>query len=439
MKIYRSEVVGFLCGFGVVLPLFGPIGSVPSSFIAMPVAALAFTLFLWWRMWGTRPSWTARAVIGLGLLFTWFVVSAAQADQAAFLSNFALWRNHSVHYVESKLLMYFVSFAAPFVFATILSEAAHRQRTSTGAMAGATVVAAVAAIRVLVSDGDVLIRAPYMVARDFLVLNEAYSTVSYGLLFALGAVAALRFRYGWAFAGVLLFVAALLSRRTETLLIISAIIGFYGIQFVQTRMTRHVLARMTAALAIGGLLFLIGHNDHNLQYFSRISAGVEQRVALAETIMAEPVAQGAPNNDSAGSTTKRTLLASADLVPAADAASAPRLGGYAEIGEQKYPHNLILEAYYELGWPAAVTVLLVLLIPLSSAAVVTWARALSVNAAIMAGLAGVSFAVSMKAGDITMFGRFFFFAVAASAVLTSNLRTERGAATLFATPERQPS
>lgn len=405
--------IGFLSGAGAVLPLLGRFSGISSSALALLILAITLlVLFTGRKQTALEPAAVLLILAVSG--FTATVFLSASYQQLTFLLSPQLWPLRENSYIEAKLLSFSISFAVPFLFGIIIVNSPDTSQTVNSAITGIVVVASLAVVRVLSEDGARLLGTNYLVAHEF--FNDPkldYSIVSYGFLFALGATGSLLFRNGWLSAGLFLFMAILLSRRAETFLIIIALAVFYIWRYFATGHATN-LRQLLLGLIVGFALALALHNGHNTSYFLQTWQGAQQRVDLISSVVNNSSTTQSSDSMNTGSTAKTVN----SVRPAGEKESSKRfwtgegLGQFANLNPiQKYPHNIVLEAFFELGIASVAFLFFVAAYPY-------WVLGGQIlqgkerkSALCAAAMFAIVFALTLKAGDITNFGRITFLSL----------------------------
>lgn len=412
-----AYATGALCGAGAIFGLLGEVAGVSASAIALAFLPAAIIALLCSAQWQPPPA-PAAIPAAAALTTLVFVIFNASPSQWQFLFSPSQWSSRNEFYVESKLLMFAISFVPQAIFAATLLVVADRRRVVDGALFAFAFVATAAAVRVLGEHGATLLGTDHATARKFFLDEErAFSTVSYGALMLLGAVSAFRFKAGWVLAGFLLFMTALLSRRGDTISLLAVFLSISAISYLLKREWKKYLGASIVAI----FLFLPLHNGHNLHNFFHLAEAAQTRVDI--------LLPGSPTPDVAGETTTPQPPPQATPSPLSTAtiplsapdssASSPLsqlvgrgLGSYERLSGTgfNYPHNIVVEATLELGLLAGISTALVFLAPLAWTAAAIGRRKISDPALYAAASLLLLFLLSMKAGDLTYLGRAFFVA-----------------------------
>ena len=415
---HTERAAGALAALTVALPLVGRLFGVPGRFWA--VLAAVVLCGVWLRHRPGLPDRITLSVVGLWVLFGLAVVTSASPDQWAILLDPSGWPYAADNYVESKLTVFVLSFGPPIVAALIFALS----RGSAALEAMLWTFAAVAAFGMarIALDADILVKTDYQTARPFYVGDDRghYSNISMSLLLALGAIGFLprltRDRKhqiaGTVFIGLCLFFSFWLNLRAELIFTGTAILGFATIAALFHRQFRSIgfVASIGGAILLASTLGLLLHNEVNAEYWSDLGvASVNIRVEFLASIL------GGSDNYAAGSV----------ISPGGGALWLGRgLGTYAVwYPDMLYPHNLILESYFELGTIGAALLILAIVIPVGagSYSVLTGRIAPMPLALWLCG--GVLLLNSMKSGDFTNAGHVAFFLIGSCA--SSELQMEK--------------
>lgn len=423
---WPSFLLGAFCSFGIFIGLFGRVFDFSSGLLGVAtVPASAIILFIAGRGSVTRwATWTPLiAAIAISLL------AAAQASdsQWQFALSLSEWALRDASYYDSKLLMLGVTIVPQLALTAIAMLAADKDAMIDGVLLALAGIAAIAASRVLVDYGSTLLRTEFLVAREFYrETARGYSLVSYGTLMALGSIAALRFRLGWALSSVLLFMTALLSRRTETIALVGVIVTFAAISGYKSRGS----ARFIGVLALSAFLFIALHNGHNLHYFGSLTYSFQERIGILRSSNKETT----PANISSPKKMKLSAAASAEAASAdksQDFSASPNknsstdrdatsnlfspllgkgLGSFQNLttSNLSYPHNILVETFLELGPIASVFTAVIYLTPLLAFSASLFRGYTALRPMLLTGSLFLAMIISLKAGDITAIGRSMF-------------------------------
>lgn len=266
-----------------------------------------------------------------------FVVINASPEQWEFALDPSRWGQRHKLYFESKLLVTSILIVPAIVAALLIVISPDRRKTVTGALVALALLASAAGLRVLWEQGGELVATDLLTARNALLASPSYSIVSYGLLLAVGSLAAAYFRGGWVASGFLFFVVALLSRRAEAVAVAGAFIGLFAVFSIRDRGIGARGASCLGALVLGGVLVLLFHNEHNQRYFEWMGSGLNVRITMALQAAKSTGAEQSQHNmeDDA----QRDWIFGVGL------------GRYREATQTRfdYPHNLGLELAVEHG------------------------------------------------------------------------------------------
>lgn len=427
-RVFAAPALGVFCAAGVFLPLFGNIGKIPSSALSLLFLPLALIALV-----ATKPRMShmlalAPLIASFGVIMA--IAIKATPEQWVFLFSPSEWTNRDSEYVAAKLLMAAISLLPAIAYSAMLLLADNKQRAIDGALAVSVLIAVIAAARVLLFDGRLLIGTDIETANQFFRANQGYSRVAYGMLFTVGGCAALRFRHGWVLCGFLLFVTALLSRRADTIALLTVLIGLTAVACIDRK--RFSGTRYLGAIAVGALLFLALHNGHNIAYFAATRDAIDMRVEMAsETADAISVPTPAPHV----AVTPKTVTPPPAPTPTPKAVtpvvskhpsifSGAGLGSFQSVtGSQfEYPHNIWAETILELGVYAFAALALIVLTPLSLAAISLLRGTLTMQALCGIGCLLITMVIATKSGDITNIGRIAFLATLSCVALLSPVR-----------------
>lgn len=423
---WPSFLLGAFCSFGAFIGLFGRVFDFSSGLLGVAtVPASAIILFIAGRGSVTRwATWTPLiAAIAISLL------AAAQASdsQWQFAWSLSEWAPRDASYYDSKLLMLGVTIVPQLALTAIAMLAADKDAMIDGVLLALAGIAAIATSRVLVDYGSTLLRTEFLVAREFYrETARGYSLVSYGTLMALGSIAALRFRLGWALSSVLLFMTALLSRRTETIALVGVIVTFAAIGGYKSRGS----ARFIGVLALSAFLFIALHNGHNLHYFGSLTYSFQERIGILRSSNKETT----PANISSPKQIKLSAAAPAEVAStdkSQDFSASPSkklstdrdatsnlfspllgkgLGSFQNLttSNLSYPHNVLVETFLELGPIASVFTAVLYLTPLLAFSASLFRGYMALRPMLLTGSLFLAMIISLKAGDITAIGRSMF-------------------------------
>jgi hypothetical protein len=405
-------IVGFLSGCTLALPLVGRIGPIPGSFlsifIAVGIAAYALVHFREW----TAPPRTALWSVISGFSYAALIAVAASRLQLSFFTDFARWRIHERYYYESKLLDFAIVILPLLLVSASLCflPKASRRKVAVGMLWSFVVIATVCALRVIQYTG-ILIGSDEKTSTPFYggAYTIGFTTVSYGILFVLGSIAALNLRRTWVLTALFLFMALWLNRKTESILIVLAVIAHVG--FMWQRYSTPLVSAVGKSLVIFGIaaaLIIPLHNVSNIVTWKLLTQNFYTRMDMLNlekeaNVVIDSIPQASIGNS--GTMLPLEQKARSEDRDISDVLIGSGLGWYALQGGELYPHNIVLENYLESG--------AISLIPLFSlvwiAIAICFVRARKNDypplamALVFMSLAMLS--ISMKAGELTVAGR----------------------------------
>lgn len=399
-----ADLIGALVGIGIVGPLFGEIGGIPSRYLA-DLAILAAVIVAW-RSGELRIAVSRNVAILFGLIAVYFllVVASARVPQWAFLLHPSQWRGHADDYTDAKLLMFGVTFIGPVVGALVVIFSTEKE-TVTRAILWTVVAIGLIAICRLAPFYHVLVGTDRLVSRTFFYSDtRGFSTVMYGLLFLFAGIAALALRPARLLSAVFVAGCFILERRSETVMLLIAILTFYGYAGLRKGHTR-ALVIGAATVVVAGVLMVFFRNGGDIDAWVGLGSSIQTRAAIATGAVS-----------SVPSSAVHFLFGNGLGSASTDAAN--------------WPHNLLLETYIESG---LLTALVLVGILIWSAIISRLAGLMSLPPALCtAAITVAMFIFSMKSTDVTSAG-----VLVAWALITVGLGTERAQQAPEATAERR--
>nr|DAG73335.1 MAG TPA: O-Antigen ligase [Bacteriophage sp.] len=407
---------GFLVGASACAaafaPFYGPIAGVPASFLSL--AFFPITLLSLIATGVQKPPRIVWLSVVPTIMIYVLAVWKASPEQFAFLADTAMWKYRYEDYQSAKLLMISVALIPQIAAVALVAFSKEPDQALTGALIALSVLALAAGGRILVEQGATLIRTDEMTASAAL-LSSGYSRVSYGALLTIGAVASLKFRWGWVLAGVFLFLAALMSRRADTLVLVICLVGLAC--YLMWRGHHREWRKPLSALVLGSMMFVGLHNDQNVSYFtSFVSDSSTRSQMVAESLAAmDSGKMSAPTAPQSVKKPTRNILTGSGL------------GSYKEVtgSQYDYPHNIVLEIAIELGIFPSILMVMIICAPLF---LLTY-RALQSRASLVPLLTGTCLAVisliSLKAGEFGFLGKIGFLSALTLLAIRSDSEMER--------------
>lgn len=398
-------LVGALCSIVAFGPLLGPIFGAPSSalsLLALPMAAILACLA------GIAPMpKKTLSVCALFLVVMALAVAHASPSQFAYLLD-PPWADRATRYVDSKLLMSGLGFFPAALAGLVLVSVRDRSAAMSGAMFGVAALATWAAVAAILPNAHLLIRTDLLTAHQFYKADHPFSVVSYGILIASGSIAALRFRFGWMWAGILLFSLALLNRRADTLFLLAALLTIFAALTVSRRRPHGI--ESLGAVLLGIALFAALHNGHNEQHFSGLITAVSHRVEMIHDAFW-------------GNKSQASVLLNAphQVARAMLPVAGNGLGSYQGLTGSRfeYPHNILVEVLFELGPVALLAFMTALIIPTLPVLVSVLRRSAKPDQIVFLALLAIILAIALKAGDLSSMGRIAFAAIVLSTMTTA--------------------
>lgn len=420
-KINPTYSFGLLAGVAVATPLFGQTFAISARALSvLPIlGALVAYLFSAKRVSATGFQIAAFAMLAVYVVA---VLASASGEQWQFLASPTQWNNHSGRYIDAKLMMFATTAAVPIFFGLLFYTLRERQAAISGLTTGLACLAALA-MAILLANSAGIARTNYATARLWYMGEMGrpnFSAISFGLLMLMGGLSALAKLSGnakrdiaiFAFVGLLLFGTFWLNRRVDTVLFALAAVTIVALVRLREPSKVRPMTALVAPL-IMAMLVLGLTNGYNLAYWHNIFGhSIEYRATFAEEVLAAPLvveqvattAVGTPPPAEVNGETAAHVLA-----------AGRGLGSFAALGSAPYPHNIVLETYFESGILAVVALVGSLALLLGPNAAPALTRRLPPDAISISAIAVVLFGVSLKAGDITAVGAIMFFALAASA------------------------
>ncbi len=398
-------LVGAAACAAAFAPFYGPIAGVPASFLSLVFVPISFLSLI------ASGIQTPPRIVWLSIVPTIviFVLAASQAtpEQFMFLADTSMWSHRYDDYQAAKLLMISVALIpqiAAIVFVVLTKDPS---RALTGAIIALSALALAAAANILINQGAQLFRTDEATAAESL-LSAGYSRVSYGALLTIGAIASLRFRWGWVLAGVLLFSVALISRRADTFVLVLCL-GALAMYLTLRGRGRDGL-KPIGALLLGSVLFIGLHNDQNVAYFVSLVVDSDPRTQMiSESLSAidsGEYSSPAPGQPSA-------VAEPAEVVIEKEAHNillGAGLGTYKDVtgSEYFYPHNIILESYIELGILAAILMASISVVPLALLGYLALRGQIGQTPLLIGACLAQLTAISLKAGELGFLGKLSF-------------------------------
>jgi len=417
VKSRAGFILGASACAAAFAPFYGPIAGVPASFLSLaffPITLLSLT-----ATGIQKPPKIVWLSIAPAIIIYFLAVWRASPEQFAFLADTDMWKYRYEEYQSAKLLMISIALIPQIAAIVLVVFSKEPDQALTGALAALSVLALAAGGRILIEQGSSLIRTDEATASEAL-LSSGYSRVSYGALLTIGAIASLKFRSGWVLAGIFLFLAALMSRRADTLILVICLVGLA--LYLTWRGLPHDGAKSLGALALGSVLFIGLHNDQNVSYFGSFvsdSSSRSQMVAESLTAMDSGKSTTSPVVQSVETATynidHQQGARDAEVVQSVETATYNILTGsglaaYKEVtgSEYDYPHNIVLEIAIELGIFPGLLMAVIICAPLLMLAYL----ALRSRVGLVPVLTGTCLAViafiSLKAGELGFLGKISF-------------------------------
>jgi hypothetical protein len=392
---------GLFAALAVIVPLFGQSFRVSGRTLSLLPLVLSLCAYFVSR----RAVPKSRILIAIGVLLAVYiglVFLSANSEQFGFLVHPSLWSGHDSDYIASKLTL-FVVFCFPPILLAVLAWTVEAQREMQDGLVAGFITAAIIGALILLSSAAGAIHTDAAVSNAwYLGAGRAhFSIISMGLIFIIGGLAALS-KIGtglWQstaisiFVGCMIFGAFWLNRRIDTILFVIVIFATLGHRFAISPSLRKPRYLLMAAIPLV-LIFAVS-NATNLAYWINIASGLHYREEFAGDIVS---AEAAP----AASSVWSTLFGHG-------------LGAYAKIRpETFYPHNLLLETFYETGSIAAIVLVALIILSLIGPAIALFQRRITSAGLFFAGTAILLIGVSTKSGDVTSAGLILMFAILAS-------------------------
>ena len=353
-RTHLDELFGFFTGLALMLPLAGRFGGVSCRFGGIAFLCIALFIAFAQRHTLKMPSKRAYGIIGIILAYGLLVIAAGTPAQFELIFHSTEFLSHPHPYHIMKLAMFLAGFFPPFVLLVVFSLFAQTAKVKLGLIFSFIFMASLVGIRIL-SDSALLAATDYATAAPFYTGEQRgdYSLIGASLLLGMGVLAAFSFIdrsrkkliVCSLFIGASLFLAFWINRRADTIFCIFLLLSY-------------------------ALLSGFRHPERRRPIFTGVILSLLIMLTLASTLYN---GVNAAYWENAG---KRTLLHRADYVeiglsPNLHAGVADnsllsfltRPGGLASFSERKpqakYPHNILIETFYEIGWPA--TFILILL------------------------------------------------------------------------------
>jgi len=425
-----ARLAGVLCGLAAFLPFLGRLGPVPGRVAAFALFTTAVAFHLGTRLVARWPSRHERILLALAAVFAVLVIRAADPGQLAAIFDPMRALPVSRDYAQTKLIAFLISYIPPVVILALFLTLRPTWRADwlSGAALALAVIALFALLR-LVPHADRLFSQDFMTARNFYMeVQKPFSTTSFSVLFGCVAVILAMSAivvgswYSVLFsisAGAACFLIVLLNQRADTL---ATVIAIGLCLFAARRMARpHKLVNVGAFVGCSFLaLSALFANAENRLYWNALlneaarSETLRTRVALALAFatskpQAEPTVKGSPPEKRPALSEPQTELTDKGSLPEKQLVLPPWLvgrgiGTFADpVSMHSYPHNIIIEAQYEIGLVGAVALLALL----GFAWGLLWRGAMVGRDTAVVALMGAGIVMtlhSMKAGDITQVG-----------------------------------
>lgn len=398
-------MVGAAACAAAFAPFYGPIAGVPASFLSLVFVPISFLSLI-----ATGIQKPPR-IVWLSIIPTIviFALAAWQAtpEQFVFLADTSMWKYRYDDYQAAKLLMVSVALIPQIAAIAFVVLAKDSDRALTGAIIALSVLALAAAANILIEQGAQLFRTDEATAAEAL-LSAGYSRVSYGALLTIGALASLRFKWGWILAGGLLFSVALISRRADTLVLVLSLVGL-AIYLTWRGRPRDGF-KPVGALLLGLVLFTGLHNDQNVAYFVSLVVDSDPRTQMiSESLSAIDNGEySSPTPNQAGAHAGPTEVVVENEVH--NILLGAGLGTYKDVtgSEYFYPHNIILESYIELGILAAILMASISVVPLVLLGYLALRGQIGQTPLVIGACLAQLTAISLKAGELGFLGKLSF-------------------------------
>lgn len=413
---------GALATVSILLPFLGRIGGVPSLLPALLLSGIAAVLGIWIVAGAPRRnvSWVQMAPIGLASAFAAIVCISATPEQWQFLSNPALWIRRDQFYVESKLLA-FVLYTTPGVFLSGCFLMMREKKPAIKGIYGVCVIFGVIASIRIISNFSTLSQYDYEIVREYIIVqgSRPYSLIAYSALMVIASASAIAVKRFWPLVAVFLFATFWVNKRAETLLIIGIVLAYYA--YIIVRSKRERLAGAMKPIIIIGLAAVAAaalHNEANSMYWAALMGrSVQERVDIAKVALSEnPAPKSTIDRSQIGLSTPAGAKQAEGKRPTGAHLWGSGLASFSDASpEFHYPHNILLEAYFEQGVIGAVLLsgFMVTALSLSSW---TAMRGYDPFGLGLTAIAVALLGISLKSGDITLFGRLAFFMILAASL-----------------------
>lgn len=353
--IVGSRLLGVLIGLSIAAPLVGSIADYPGYAYSVLFLFLAGALALFLGQWDWRLPRPLIAMVVCGVLFTVAVAASASPEQWAYLLTLdrSTTTDPARLYYERKLFTFFASFLPGAGAGLLVALRADRQRVAKGIVFG-LIGASVFAFLRIVPYADMLVGTYYDVAVPFYVggVYRPFSLIPVVLLSIFAGLAALSLMpvHGGlaigAYVGTCLFVVAWFNLRAETILMALACITYVVLLALwqpERRNGGQAASLMTLFVIAGGLSYG-AFNDVSTAYWrDDWSASIAVRDELSQQVVEGVMGSGLKTFGGTGE------VGSGEGVMRVFFGRG--LAAFAAVNPvMLYPHNLLLELFYETGF-----------------------------------------------------------------------------------------
>lgn len=382
MQLDKKMLIGFIASIGLFFPLFGQ----SISILGIHNRLIGFLLLIFSAFLGVRylKIYKIRKYQAFYFVFVMMLLSLEFLySDSSQIKNLLILNYNNDSYFINKLTITYFSIFIPFFSLFILSSISLTRNFVEGFIRGFLVLSILVVI-VSFNNSEYWFIDDYALKKEYMESGKKFSQINITILHLLGVFYSIRYfynkKYLYAFPLFLtnsIFIIIYQQRSAWAYLIISFII----FSLSQGTIGKFVKQNFIFVI-IGLLIYLVGievgvFNDSVLSYGDQalsgelLSSRTESYMIAWDGFLENPVGNG--------------------------------YGSYSIYGIHPYPHNIILECLYELGFFSTMILIIILLFSFTSMLYLFYSTRIynDSNFLLLSLLIGYLLIIPMKAGDLS--------------------------------------